>query len=122
MTQKAKDQKVNRVEPVKEILQLPSTFTVIEPDGNESEWGDCFPGNRNSAKDSLKFAVQPERLQNNDQKDSFIIVIGMQKGGQPQSTCRYGNLHEQVKIIPKSGDGLAVFKYGHSHHNKQSDQ
>ena len=83
MTQKAKDQKVNRVEPVKEILQLPSTFTVIEPDGNESEWGDCFPGNRNSAKDSLEFAVQTEGVQNNDQKDSFVIVISMQKGSQP---------------------------------------
>ena len=83
MTQETKDQKVNRVEPVKEILQLSSTFTVIEPDGNESKWGDCFPGNRNSAKDSLKFAVQPERIQNNDQKDSFVIVISMQKGSHP---------------------------------------
>ena len=85
MSQKSQNKQMNRIEPVKEVLHLPSSLSVIEPDRNKSEGSIHFPGNRNGSEDGLQPTIETQGIQDNNQKNTFIIVVCMQKIGHPQT-------------------------------------
>ena len=83
MFQKTQNKQMNRIEPVKEVFHLPSPLSVIEPDRNKREGSIHFPGNRNGSEDGLQPTIETQGIQDNNQKNTFIIVVCMQKIGHP---------------------------------------
>ena len=122
MPQKSQNKQMNWIEPVKEVLYLPPSLPIIEPDGNKSEGSIHFPGNRNGAEDSLQPTVKPQGIQDNNQKYTFVIVVCVQKTGQPQTGSGNEDLHQKIQIVSGFCSGRLKFKIRHTHHNQKPNE
>ena len=79
-------QEVYRVEEVEEIFQGDASFAVVEVDRDEGKAGGGFPEEAHAGDQSAEKFLIVEQVEQQDQDDSFVVVVGLEEPG-GQTAC-----------------------------------
>ena len=104
-----------RVEEIEKVLHTQPSFSVVQIHGKEGKRRRKFPGDGNSAADTLVETAAAHEIEHSDQEYALVVIIRINPIGQEHAGSNWKNGQNQV-LRAASGNP------DNTGHNEKTDQ